>query len=401
MRHVSAGSVELAMRTLAAGGVDKALAGFAKLTAAHLRAPAASALAALKADADPDEAIAWAKALPKKEEITAALLGAALSLVDRDPERVIPLLPLFPQKQTGQSPVLRVAKALIKRDAAPGLEWALENLPPQYLQSIPYMLRDAPSLPAVERLGFLRRFRARMVAEAAPGGAMTAGVDMGNGMLTRAIGAPIPLGDKAEAFEFGVYEFKTEELLFRGYEVHDWSDPKRVLVVSSMSLINNAEEAKLRCETLYNSIEVLKEEELKTTLAKIEDDRFTIGRGENEEEIYRKLVGKSLIRIIPDPANPTTPTTQRFDLCATGQGLYLLKSASLPDEDRVQGFWDIYETENGELLLIISQTNGPEGKWAIGPHISGNIAIGGIEFKVEPLGTMGGSVACGEVNTPK
>ncbi len=171
--HVSAGSVELAMRTLAAGGVDKALAGFAKLTAAHLRAPAASALAALKADADPDEAIAWAKALPNKEEITAALLGAALSLVDRDPERVIPLLPLFPQKQTGQSPVLRVTRALIKRDAAHGLEWALENLPPQYLQSIPYMLRDAPSLPAVERLGFLRRFRARMVAEAAPGFSLT------------------------------------------------------------------------------------------------------------------------------------------------------------------------------------------------------------------------------------
>lgn len=231
-------------------------------------------------------------------------------------------------------------------------------------------------------------------------GAMTTGVDMGNGMLTRAIGTPMPLGDKAEAFEYGVYELKTEELLFRGYEVHDWSNPKRILVVSSMSMVNNATEAKARCESLYNSIEVLKEEELKATLAKIENDRFTIGRGENEEEIYRKVVAKSLIRIIPDPANPTKPTTQRFDLCAAGQGLYLLKSASLPDEDRVQGFWDIYETENGELLLIISQTNGPEGRWAIGPHISGNIAIGGIEFKVEPLGTMGGSVTCGEVSVP-
>ena len=163
--HVSAGSVQLAMRTLAEGGMDKALAVFAKLSAGPLRSHAASALAVIKADADPDEAIAWAQSLPNKEEGSAASFAAALSFVDRDPERVIPLLPLFPNTPTFQSPVVRVASALIKRNAASGLEWALKNLHSSQIGLVPSILREAPTLSVVERLGFLRRFRARCVVE--------------------------------------------------------------------------------------------------------------------------------------------------------------------------------------------------------------------------------------------
>lgn len=225
-------------------------------------------------------------------------------------------------------------------------------------------------------------------------GAITAGVVVSEDLLSRAIGKPIVVNEKAEAFEYGIYEFKGDKQLFRGYEIHDWTDPKRVLVVSVMSKVENAIGAKSRCEAIYNSIEVLKAEELKATLTKIENDRLTIGRGENEEEIYRKVVDKSLIRTLVDDQNPSVNIIQRFDLCSSGQGLYHLKTSAM--EDKVQGFWDIYETEDGELILIISQKDGPEGKWAINHYLGGNISIGGTEFKLEPLGSKGGSASCGE-----
>lgn len=164
--HVEAESVALAMRTLAGGGMEQALAAFAKLTAPHLREPAAQALAALQTTADPDASIAWAKSLPSARERHAAITGTVRALLKTDPDRAATLLPLLPAGQQGTGrQYCAVASALVKRDGASGLAWAMENLPKDQLDDVTFLIRESGVLPAVERLQFLRNYRARVAAE--------------------------------------------------------------------------------------------------------------------------------------------------------------------------------------------------------------------------------------------
>lgn len=164
--HVSAESMELAVRTLAAEGMEKALAVFAALKAPHLREQAARTLAALKAATDPAAATEWAKNLPAEKERTAALTGTLLGLLKADPVCAATLLPLLPGNESDTARMYRgVAHAMVQRDAAAGLMWALENMPRGGLDGVGRLLGEACSLPAVERLQFARKFRARIVAE--------------------------------------------------------------------------------------------------------------------------------------------------------------------------------------------------------------------------------------------
>jgi len=165
--HVSAEDVALAMRLATAGGHDKALAVFASFTAAHLRVPAARLLASMQAETDPDAAIAWAKSLTDEKERAAALHGAILAFVERDPDRAVPLLPLVPLEYETRGLALQVARAMVQRDGAAGLEWSLENLPPNRLAFSLHLLREAPALSAVARLHFAHRVRERLARESA------------------------------------------------------------------------------------------------------------------------------------------------------------------------------------------------------------------------------------------
>jgi RNA polymerase sigma factor (sigma-70 family) len=165
--HVNVESMELAMRTLAADGMEKALAVFAGLKAPHLRGQAARTLAALKAAADPTAAITWSQSLPTKEERTAALTGTVQALLKTDPARAATLLPLLPEGQHATAQQFSaVARAMVERDAAAGLTWALENMPASYPDTFASLLNKARSLPVVERLRFARRFRERILATA-------------------------------------------------------------------------------------------------------------------------------------------------------------------------------------------------------------------------------------------
>ncbi len=226
--------------------------------------------------------------------------------------------------------------------------------------------------------------------------AFKAGTDMGNGMFSRYIGEVVPISPTAEAFNYGVYLFENAQQILSGYEIHDWSSDRGVLIITVMGTLENAGVLKDKAMSLYQSTEILSKEKLAEVSSKIKNDRLTIGRNEDEQLFYSKVTDKTLLNVQMYGGNPPLRSEQRFELCDAGAGRYELKSGGGQNagNEVVTGTWDILEDDDGVMLLVITSENGKEDKWAIGHHKSGNVTIGAVEFVLHPKGSPEGPTSC-------
>ncbi len=226
--------------------------------------------------------------------------------------------------------------------------------------------------------------------------AFKAGTDMGNGMFSRYIGDIVPISPTAEAFNYGVYLFENAQQILSGYEIHDWSSERGVLIITVMGTMENASVLKDKAMSLYQSVEILSKEKLAEVRSKIKSDRETIGRNEDEQLFYSKVADNTLLNVQMYGGNPPLTSEQRFELCNAGPGRYELKSGGGQNvsDEVVSGSWDIVEDDDGVMLLVITSENGKEDKWAIGHHKSGNVTIGSVEFIIHAKGSPDGPASC-------
>jgi hypothetical protein len=217
--------------------------------------------------------------------------------------------------------------------------------------------------------------------------AFKAGVDMGNGMFSRVIGNEVNMTTTSEAFDFGVYPFNDPTLFLNGYEIHDWSSDRGVLIVSVMCIKERATEVKEKALNLYQSIKILNKKEEAEMKAKVMQDRELNGRNIYEQKIYDYVVGKALISRQTSP-DATSNSEERFELCTTGKGYYRYTNSSgvKAENDTMDGDWDIIEDENGNMLLVISMADGQRAKWPILKHRNGNVVVAGLEFTLASSG---------------
>jgi hypothetical protein len=226
--------------------------------------------------------------------------------------------------------------------------------------------------------------------------AFIAGTDIGNGMFNRVMGETIPINATAESFNYGVYLFENAQQILSGFEIHDWSSSRGILVITVMSTIENAGTLKEKAMQFYENVEILSEEKLAETRARIKQERETIGRNEEEQMYYSKVADHTLLNIQLYGGNPPKRSEQRFELCNGGTGVYQLKSGGGQNvsDETVTGNWDIVEDDDGVMLLVIKSNTTADDKWAIGLHKSGNVTIGGVEFILHAKGSPEGPGTC-------
>lgn len=166
--HVSPASVDLAIRTIAEAGIDRALEVFGKLKAPHLRTSAARTIAALQAANDPNAALTWAKSLSDAPERDAALRGALSVMAAADPDSAVPHLSLIDSTARWDDPLSIAVRAMMKQDPLRGLEWAAENFPAPRMEAAVSFVKQAEEVGVVDRLRVSRRMRERLAASGTP-----------------------------------------------------------------------------------------------------------------------------------------------------------------------------------------------------------------------------------------
>jgi hypothetical protein len=210
--------------------------------------------------------------------------------------------------------------------------------------------------------------------------ALQAGTIMNNGFISKSSTSPTSLNGVAEKTSFNVLDLDMRNELFKGIVIHDWSTSRGILVISVMSKPQDVGELEQRIQRIYQGIKIPSQNDLSEIKQKIKSERESGIRSQVESFYFNKIMNHTLIN-----TNSPGKTTQRFELCDSGKGKYVFSNGSIVDEKN--GSWDIFETTEGIPLLILLEANGKENKWQIGPHISGNVTLGNVEFSMHSAGT--------------
>ncbi|MBL0317347.1 MAG: hypothetical protein IPP69_16900 [Flavobacteriales bacterium] len=222
--------------------------------------------------------------------------------------------------------------------------------------------------------------------------ALSVGTATQQGMIHKTNGAVVKLGEKVELTPFGVYDISMNNSLFEGLEIHDWSSSRGILVITIMCRKEVAPQLENRIKSLYQSVRIPDLTELENIKAKIKADRQAGIKSKIEEKYWNKVVGQTLLNSQIVNGQPFNKVEQRFELCDTGTAKFTTENAGVVTS--MDGKWDIVETEDGVTLLVITDMQGLENKWQIGPHISGNVTLGNVEFKLHPMGSAEGPRDC-------
>lgn len=224
--------------------------------------------------------------------------------------------------------------------------------------------------------------------------ALKVGTTFSNGFMHRSKGKSEMLGDKIEMTPFDVCEINTSKALFSGLEIHDWTSDRGVLVLTLMSRNEKESQLPSLLKSLHASIKIPGVEELQKIKAKINTDRKAGVKSKIETKYWNKVVGHTLLNRQYTGTAPMSKVEQRFELCESGKAKYSMINGA--QFENVEGVWDIYETEDGIPLLVITDDKGEDNKWQIGPHISGNVTIGQAEFILHAAGTPDGPNWCSQ-----
>lgn len=222
--------------------------------------------------------------------------------------------------------------------------------------------------------------------------ALGAGTTLQNGLIHKTNGKVDMLDDKIELTPFGVYDIRMTEAQFEGLEIHDWTSARGILVVTVMSRKEDQGELSNLIKQLHGSIQIPTAEVLHQIRQKISADQKAGIKSKIESKYWNKIVGHTLLNRQYTNTTPATKIEQRFELCESGKAKYY--SVHGVQSENLEGMWDIFETEEGIPLLVITDSQGIENKWQIGPHISGNVTIGQVEFMLHPQGTIEGPSWC-------
>lgn len=230
---------------------------------------------------------------------------------------------------------------------------------------------------------------------------LSAGIDAGD-VLIWSNGQTEQVAPDKTAFGSKMISKATQQDTEYRYNVMCMGGVRGTFVATAVVGAENAgklESAKQRLVSMLTTLEIPTPEQMAATIG-------TRSRDADETRLRQALMGKAIVKLTTenhssDAGSAYFYSTERFQLCANGNGLYTYRSnsnvsstgrddsgdryetATYHDNDgnTLAGPWDVVRSGSGFSLMILAGRSSPES-WPIAPNGGDGYLIGGKRFLI-------------------